>query len=526
AGANGELNYASSVKRSPAADSIKSLLFNVTIRPPCRAQYKAAELCDLSLSPGRGAELAQSMWEIPALLIGSVMCAVTGVRLEGKACALLSYQGHFTHYQVTDGRELVSSTWDSDSRLLSCSVSEDEEEVGSLFSRCSRKSQQGAGAVGLEEFAGAKLACEFSLRAAESGGQTTPAEPELRRVKRGFTYPGTLWCGAGNNAETFEDLGEHTATDACCRTHDHCAHVIHPFSYRYGYRNYLWHTISHCQCDTQFKDCLRRVNDTASRVVGQAFYNVIKVPCFEFMYKSQCVERYWYGWCKTYNNESVAVPKDSGLYDFGGDLIDQVSNEKEESPTQAPAEQPTLGQVMQATEDLLKLMMTVSPSTSSDLSKVEETKKKEKKKDKKKKKKKERKHKKGKGLKGKKKGQSQNQDKETPGKDLWGENIGKNEGILPVNQALDQVLDLGRKQDDFNDVLNDEPARNAAPTLHSSIIPVTSFEYLKSITKSLSLVSKPYTENPQKKKSRQGRKGKRERKKKSQTVAPVLEMLH
>lgn len=43
------------------------------------------------------------------------------------------------------------------------------------------------------------------------------------------------------------------------------------------------------------KACLRKVNDTASRVVGQAFFNVIGVPCFEFAYEEQCAERHWYG---------------------------------------------------------------------------------------------------------------------------------------------------------------------------------------------------------------------------------------
>ncbi|NWV70331.1 PA23 Phospholipase, partial [Malurus elegans] len=83
--------------------------------------------------------------------------------------------------------------------------------------------------------------------------------------------------------------GEHRDTDRCCRDHDHCQHVIHPFTVRYGYRNLRWHTISHCDCDHRLKECLQQVNDTVSRVVGQAFFNVIQVPCFEFTYKEECV---------------------------------------------------------------------------------------------------------------------------------------------------------------------------------------------------------------------------------------------
>ena len=30
----------------------------------------------------------------------------------------------------------------------------------------------------------------------------------VQRVKRGFIVPGTLWCGSGNKAPSYEDLGE------------------------------------------------------------------------------------------------------------------------------------------------------------------------------------------------------------------------------------------------------------------------------------------------------------------------------
>uniref|UniRef100_A0A667WZC7 phospholipase A2 n=1 Tax=Myripristis murdjan TaxID=586833 RepID=A0A667WZC7_9TELE len=110
-----------------------------------------------------------------------------------------------------------------------------------------------------------------------------------------FTYPGTLWCGAGNMADSYDHLGDFAETDSCCRIHDHCPHVIHAFSSKYGHTNFKWHSICHCDCDNALKACLRKVNDTASRVVGQAFFNVIGVPCFEFTYEEQCAERHWYG---------------------------------------------------------------------------------------------------------------------------------------------------------------------------------------------------------------------------------------
>uniref|UniRef100_H9GK47 phospholipase A2 n=1 Tax=Anolis carolinensis TaxID=28377 RepID=H9GK47_ANOCA len=143
-----------------------------------------------------------------------------------------------------------------------------------------------------------------------------------KRVKRGFTYPGTLWCGAGNIAGSYDELGEHRETDRCCRDHDNCHHVIHPFDYKYGYRNLRWHTISHCDCDNRLKACLGSVNDTSSRVVGQAFFNVIRVPCFRFAYKEQCVEPYLYVWCRNYSTVAVAVVQEQAMYEYGGEVID------------------------------------------------------------------------------------------------------------------------------------------------------------------------------------------------------------
>uniref|UniRef100_A0A8C5N0F7 phospholipase A2 n=1 Tax=Leptobrachium leishanense TaxID=445787 RepID=A0A8C5N0F7_9ANUR len=446
------------------------------------------------------------MWDIPTLFLSSLIYVVLGFPNERNSlgipeCGLISSTGEHTVHQVTDGKELLVSIWDSRRQLVSCSVEVDEDLVSSFLSQCLLRRQHAAEDLAMDKI---KLACHIFLQAVSPpwGTGVSPGHG-LHRVKRGFTYPGTLWCGSGNTAESFEDLGEHRETDTCCRTHDQCEHVIHPFSYNYGYRNLRWHTISHCECDNKFKECLRRVNDTVSRVVGQTFFNIIQVQCFEFTYKDLCLERYWYGWCKTYTKEKVAEPKDSGLYDYGGKLIDQVYKEEETNPTIPPSAeplplQPTLGSIIQATEDLLKLMMTVSPSTN-DHSKVETTTKseKEKKKDRKNKKGKGLKGKRGKGLKGKKKSQSSNGNFTSPTKVLWSEDIMKNEMKLSEKQPLDSIIhDLGEKEDPFNDVLNDEPRQEVTTQLsHETFI---NAEH-KNMTTTLPQKHIPYTERPQKK---------------------------
>uniref|UniRef100_A0A8C5N3I6 Phospholipase A2-like central domain-containing protein n=1 Tax=Leptobrachium leishanense TaxID=445787 RepID=A0A8C5N3I6_9ANUR len=401
------------------------------------------------------------MWDIPTLFLSSLIYVVLGFPNERNSlgipeCGLISSTGEHTVHQVTDGKELLVSIWDSRRQLVSCSVEVDEDLVSSFLSQCLLRRQHAAEDLAMDKI---KLACHIFLQAVSPpwGTGVSPGHG-LHRVKRGFTYPGTLWCGSGNTAESFEDLGEHRETDTCCRTHDQCEHVIHPFSYNYGYRNLRWHTISHCECDNK---------------------------------------------CKTYTKEKVAEPKDSGLYDYGGKLIDQVYKEEETNPTIPPSAeplplQPTLGSIIQATEDLLKLMMTVSPSTN-DHSKVETTTKseKEKKKDRKNKKGKGLKGKRGKGLKGKKKSQSSNGNFTSPTKVLWSEDIMKNEMKLSEKQPLDSIIhDLGEKEDPFNDVLNDEPRQEVTTQLsHETFI---NAEH-KNMTTTLPQKHIPYTERPQKK---------------------------
>lgn len=50
--------------------------------------------------------------------------------------------------------------------------------------------------------------------------------------------PGTKWCGGGNEADDYYDLGEHDKLDKCCRAHDLCAMCLKTGKSGWGLSNY------------------------------------------------------------------------------------------------------------------------------------------------------------------------------------------------------------------------------------------------------------------------------------------------
>uniref|UniRef100_A0A2C9K7U3 Phospholipase A2-like central domain-containing protein n=1 Tax=Biomphalaria glabrata TaxID=6526 RepID=A0A2C9K7U3_BIOGL len=105
--------------------------------------------------------------------------------------------------------------------------------------------------------------------------------------KRGFLdnflwiLPGTKWCGKGDTAKHPLDLGLWSDTDACCREHDGCEYTIMSGVTKYNLYNSNSYTISHCTCDEKFATCLRKVNSIISYMVGNVFFNIIGVRCFQ-----------------------------------------------------------------------------------------------------------------------------------------------------------------------------------------------------------------------------------------------------
>uniref|UniRef100_A0A4W4H8X2 phospholipase A2 n=1 Tax=Electrophorus electricus TaxID=8005 RepID=A0A4W4H8X2_ELEEL len=129
------------------------------------------------------------------------------------------------------------------------------------------------------------------------------------RQKRAWILPGTLWCGLGSRAGDYEQLGMFEPVDRCCREHDHCNHIIQPFTLNFGVFNPTLFTISHCDCDHRFKQCLLDINGTVSNMVGYTFFNILKIRCFDLIKKKGCTKINWFGMCTSVEVAPFAILK-------------------------------------------------------------------------------------------------------------------------------------------------------------------------------------------------------------------------
>ncbi|XP_011564355.3 phospholipase A2 isoform X1 [Plutella xylostella] len=120
----------------------------------------------------------------------------------------------------------------------------------------------------------------------ELEGDMTPEEYDemLRQARFSLIFPGTKWCGPGNSADGFEDLGSERETDACCREHDHCPDSMEAGEKKHNLTNTAYYTRLHCDCDERFQRCLHSANTTSAGQVGSVYFNVIGTKCYRYDY--------------------------------------------------------------------------------------------------------------------------------------------------------------------------------------------------------------------------------------------------
>lgn len=97
-------------------------------------------------------------------------------------------------------------------------------------------------------------------------------------------YPGTLWCGDGNQAKSKHEVGLFRNTDSCCKQHDLCPAFIRSGQEFKGLRNTGTFTRSHCDCDLKFYNCLKKTDTIVSNKIGYTYFNILRPKCFRKEY--------------------------------------------------------------------------------------------------------------------------------------------------------------------------------------------------------------------------------------------------
>jgi hypothetical protein len=64
---------------------------------------------------------------------------------------------------------------------------------------------------------------------------------DMMSLWRGMV-PGTKWCGPGDEASNYSDVGEKFLVDTCCRSHDLCPVRLRPFRMGFGMVNFSVYT--------------------------------------------------------------------------------------------------------------------------------------------------------------------------------------------------------------------------------------------------------------------------------------------
>lgn len=101
-------------------------------------------------------------------------------------------------------------------------------------------------------------------------------------------YPGTKWCGAGDIAKNYDDLGRAKDIDMCCRDHDHASDNILAFQTKHGIKNYRFYTMTNCDDDEKFFNCLVNSSNVVTASVGIAYFDMLRTKCFKYGHPLKC----------------------------------------------------------------------------------------------------------------------------------------------------------------------------------------------------------------------------------------------
>lgn len=68
---------------------------------------------------------------------------------------------------------------------------------------------------------------------------------------------------------------------------------------QYNVNNQMLFDLSHCYCDRQLYNCLKRISTPSANHIAKMYFNYLQVKCFHFEYRYNC-KLYVLGQCLVY----------------------------------------------------------------------------------------------------------------------------------------------------------------------------------------------------------------------------------
>jgi len=245
---------------------------------------------------------------------------------------------------MSDGRQLLNFTNDDEAVMIDCEMTDDKLAIRRAIWLRGRpvdetdvidalRDYEDVGGIKFQEW---KRTCQVVQQRRASPVHKRKVFPEM-------VYPGTKWCGPGDDAEDYDDIGRLKNADKCCRAHDLCPVHILAFETKYHYFNYRPYTVTHCTCDENLFNCLKTTTAEVpaerkdSNIIGDVFFKEVNPPCFRLERQKYCVKRHWSQiWCMQWDwSDRVAVVRTylAGQW-FKVNNTDEIPNKPPTQPIQ------------------------------------------------------------------------------------------------------------------------------------------------------------------------------------------------
>ncbi len=108
-----------------------------------------------------------------------------------------------------------------------------------------------------------------------------------------------FFCKSENDQDSLKCPYNDRNLMECFNRHRLCKPKIFTKTKKFNINNQMLFHVSHCYCDREFYNCLRRISTALADNIARIYFNQLQIKCFHFEYRYNC-KLYLLGKCLIY----------------------------------------------------------------------------------------------------------------------------------------------------------------------------------------------------------------------------------